>query len=258
LVQRVVSSRAFEKSTRMRDLLAYVCSRALDEGAVDIREHEIGCAVFGRSDDYDTGEDNIVRVNASQVRKKLEAHFASEGAGEPVILELPKGRYVPAFRERPDAEISPPVPMAVAQVQVLPGLPVPGVAPSRLVYAAAALSPLLLIACIWMGSVLWRGRAQGGAAQDFAVNALWSQLIRKGESTDIVLTDSSLGLLQDLLGRAIGLSEYLQPETWRLESLAARPDLQMVARLVAHRHYTSLANVNITRRIQTVAGAEQG
>ena len=102
------------------------------------------------------------------------------------------------------------------------------------------------------------GAGQAGAAQDSAVNALWSQLIRKGESTDIVLTDSSLGLLQDLLGRAIGLSEYLQPETWRLDSLAARPELQTVARLAAHRHYTSLANVNITRRIQTVAGADQG
>jgi hypothetical protein len=117
------------------------------------------------------------------------------------------------------------------------------------------LSTLLAIACIWMGSALWRGRAPAAAAPDAAVHALWSQLIRKGERTDIVLTDSSLGLLQDLLGRPINLTEYLQPETWRLDALAARPDLQMVARLVAHRHYTSLANVNIMRRIQTVAGA---
>jgi hypothetical protein len=255
LVQRVVSSHAFEKSRRMRDLLAYVCSRALDEGAVDIREHEIGCAVFGRPDDYDTGEDNIVRVNASQVRKKLEAYFAAEGTAEPVILELPKGRYVPAFRERPELEVSSPA--AIAEPQAFVALPVPALAPSRLVYAVAALSPLLMIACIWMGSTLWRGRAQA-AAQDSSVNALWSQLIRKGESTDIVLTDSSLGLLQDLLGRAIGLSEYLQPETWRVDSLAGRPELQAVARLAAHRHYTSLANVNITRRIQAVAGADQG
>jgi hypothetical protein len=250
LVQRVVSSHAFEKSTRMRDLLAYVCSRALDDGAADIREHEIGCAVFGRPDDYDTGEDNIVRVNASQVRKKLEAYFAGEGAAETLILELPKGKYVPAFRERPEVEVSSPVTIAEPRVS--------GAVPSRLVYAAAALTPLLIVACIWMGISLWRGRAQGGAAQDPALSAFWSQLIRKGESTDIVLTDSSLGLLQDLLGHAIGLSEYLQPETWRLDSLAARPELQTVARLAAHRRYTSLANVNITRRIQTVAGAEQG
>jgi hypothetical protein len=256
VVQRVVSSRGFEKSTRARELLAYVCSRALDEGAVDIREHEIGCAVFGRPDDYDTGEDNIVRVNASQVRKKLEAYFATEGAAELVILELPKGRYVPAFHERPDVEASSPI--AIAEPPALPMLPVPAVAPSRVVYAVAALSPLLMIACIWMGTLLWRGRAQAGAAPDPAVKALWSQLIRTGESTDIVLTDSSLGLLQDLLGRAIGLSEYLQPETWRVDSLAARPELQAVARLAARRHYTSLANVNITRRIQAVAGADQG
>src|SRR5260370_31561503 len=133
LVQRVVSSRPFEKSTRMRDLLAYVCSRALDEGAVDIREHQIGWAVFGRSDDYDTGEDNIVRVNASQVRKKLEAYFATDGAAGPVILELPKGKYVPAFRERPDVEASSPA--AIAEAHALPVLPVPTAAPSRVVYA---------------------------------------------------------------------------------------------------------------------------
>src|ERR1035441_5017222 len=98
LVQRLVSSRWFEKSARMRDFLSYVCNRALEDAAVNIPEHEIGCAVFGRSADYDTGEDNIVRVNASQVRKKLEAYFAAEGAAEPVVLELPKGKYVPVFR----------------------------------------------------------------------------------------------------------------------------------------------------------------
>jgi hypothetical protein len=251
LVQRVVSSRGFEKSARMRDLLAYVCNRALDDGVVDIHEHEIGCAVFGRSEDYDTGEDNIVRVNASQVRKKLEAYFAAEGAAEPIVLELPKGKYVPVFRERP--EVKAPAPPAIAEPRSLP---------ERLtgsaVYALAALSLLLTIACIWMGSLLWRGRAPAGVVPDPRVNALWSQLIRKGEATDIVLTDSSLGLLQDLMGRPIGLSEYLQPETWRLDALASRPELQMAARLAAHRHYTSLANVNITRHIQTVAGADQG
>ena len=249
LVQRVVSSRGFEKSARMRDLLAYVCNRALDDGVVDIHEHEIGCAVFGRSEDYDTGEDNIVRVNASQVRKKLEAYFAAEGAAEPIVLELPKGKYVPVFRERP--EVKAPSPPAIAEPRSLAEL-LPGAAsPSRAVYALAALSLLLTIACIWMGSLLWRGRAPAGVVPDPRVNALWSQLIRKGEATDIVLTDSSLGLLQDLMGRPIGLSEYLQPETWRLDALASRPELQVAARLAAHRHYTSLANVNITRRIQT-------
>jgi hypothetical protein len=254
LVQRLVSSRWFEKSARMRDFLSYVCNRALEDAAVNIPEHEIGCAVFGRSADYDTGEDNIVRVNASQVRKKLEAYFAAEGAAEPVVLELPKGKYVPVFRERAVVELPPPA--AMAAPQALQALALRAGARTLVVYALAALSALLTIACVWMGTVLWRGQA--ATAPDPAVNALWSQLVRRGERTDIVLTDSSLGLLQDLLGRPIGLSEYLQPEMWRLDALAARPELQVVARLAAHRHYTSLANVNIMRRIQTVTGAGQG
>ncbi len=243
MVQRVVSSRPFEKSTRMRDLLAYVCSRALDEGAVDIREHEIGCAVFGRSDDYDTGEDNIVRVNASQVRKKLEAYFATDGAAEPVILELPKGKYVPAFRERPDVDSSP---AAIAEPRTLPVVPVPPAPPSRLVYAVAALSPLLMIACIWMGSMLWRGRAQAGATPDPAVNALWSQLIRKGESTGIAVAASPTAEGDFTFPR-------LAPGSYQLK-VSAEGFTAQVRRNIA-------ILVNQTARIDvelTVAGADQG
>src|SRR5579883_227574 len=80
LVQRVVWSRGFEKSARMRDFLTYVCNRALEDPSAEIHEQEIGCAVFERAAGYDTSADNIVRVNASQVRKKLETYFAGEGA----------------------------------------------------------------------------------------------------------------------------------------------------------------------------------
>jgi len=36
LLQRVVSSRWFEKSARMRDFLVYVCNRALKDVGMDI------------------------------------------------------------------------------------------------------------------------------------------------------------------------------------------------------------------------------
>ena len=106
LVRRIVSSQCFEKSARMRDFLTYVCRRALDEQQSDIPEHDVGCGVFGRPADYDTNQDNIVRVNASQLRKRLETYFASEGAAEPIVLELPKGQYAPVFRARREPEAS--------------------------------------------------------------------------------------------------------------------------------------------------------
>jgi len=58
--------------------------------------------VLGRPPDYDTSHDTLVRVLVSQLRKKLHEHFATDGRDEPVIVEIPKGSYVPVFRPRPE------------------------------------------------------------------------------------------------------------------------------------------------------------
>src|SRR2546423_13881306 len=100
LVERVAASRYLAKSARLRDLLVYLSDRVLIGSASEIHEQEIGHRVFGRPTDYDTGADNIVRVHASTLRKRLEQYFAEEGAAEPLILEIPKGNYAPVFRKR--------------------------------------------------------------------------------------------------------------------------------------------------------------
>src|SRR5437870_10905766 len=115
LVQRILSSRCFEKSARMRELLAYVCGRALNEPQADICEQDIGCALFNRPAGYDTNQDNIVRVNASHLRKKLETYFASEGSMEMLVVDLPKGHYRPRFHERPASGQLHPVHLAPAR-----------------------------------------------------------------------------------------------------------------------------------------------
>src|SRR5271157_5787180 len=83
LFQRVLWSRQIEKSARIRDFLACVCERALQEPTAEIHEQEIGQRVFGRSPEYDTTADNVVRVTASHARKKLDQYFTSDGAAEP-------------------------------------------------------------------------------------------------------------------------------------------------------------------------------
>src|SRR5205085_7497335 len=92
LLQRVLWSRPLERSGRLREFLTYVCDRSLNEPGAEIHEQEIGEQVFGRPRGYDTTQDNIVRVTASQARKKIDQYFAQEGLSEPVILEIPKGQ----------------------------------------------------------------------------------------------------------------------------------------------------------------------
>src|SRR3954454_6474416 len=107
LVERVASSRYVNRSARLRDLLVYLTTRMLQEDVDEIHEQEVGNKVFGRPANYDTSSDNIVRVHASMLRKRLEQYFAEEGSNEPLTIEIPKGNYAPVFREREEAAASP-------------------------------------------------------------------------------------------------------------------------------------------------------
>jgi hypothetical protein len=81
----------------MRELLLYLCGHE-QTGAVT--EHRIGVDVFGRDADYNSSVDTIARVQVSQLRKKLQQYFLTEGASETVTIDFPKGSYVPVFRVR--------------------------------------------------------------------------------------------------------------------------------------------------------------
>jgi len=106
LVERVAASASFQRSKRVRDFLLFACERALEDPATPVREPEIRKAVFGRSHEPDDPDDTLVRVQASQLRKRLLVYFSTEGADETLVIDVPKGSYTPIFQERP----TPPMP----------------------------------------------------------------------------------------------------------------------------------------------------
>src|SRR5260370_13643020 len=145
LVLRVAESVHFKKSPKLREFLLYVCERTLQNRQDEVREHQIGNQVFGRREHYSPAEDNIVRVEARQLRKRLDEYFASEGKEEPVVIVIPKGTYIPSFAPRPMPE-----PVNGAAVAT-----VPAIAPSRGAARLAvryAIPGILLLACI----LLWK------------------------------------------------------------------------------------------------------
>src|SRR5580704_16673822 len=76
LLHRVAAAPRFQKSKRLRELLLDLGERSLQDPAYILREQEIGVDVFGRSADYDTSHDTLVRVQVSQLRKKLQEYFS--------------------------------------------------------------------------------------------------------------------------------------------------------------------------------------
>jgi hypothetical protein len=102
LVERIAASHHLKSSARLRDLLFYVADCAIREAPEEATEQQIGIHIFHRSPGYNSSEDSIVRTHARLLRQKLAAYFAEEGHAEEVLLEVPKGHYLPVFRSRPD------------------------------------------------------------------------------------------------------------------------------------------------------------
>jgi hypothetical protein len=150
LVLRVADSDYLRKAPKLRAFLLYVCENTILGRPENVREQLIGSKVFGRLADYDLSNDNIVRVEARELRKRLEAYFANEGKNEAVVIEIPKGAYVPIFRPREEAASHPagPEPEESAEAEVVPLL-----APRRTSRWLAFAAAIGLAA--WAAATLW-------------------------------------------------------------------------------------------------------
>jgi DNA-binding response OmpR family regulator len=79
LVARIARTPHLNRSVRLTELLTYLVERSIGDVSEGLREQEIGANLFGRDPNYDTSQDNIVRVQVSQLRKKLESYFSQVG-----------------------------------------------------------------------------------------------------------------------------------------------------------------------------------
>jgi TolB-like protein len=97
-LRQILNSHAFARSQRAQDFLSLVVRHAISGRFSSLRERNIGAELFGRPIDYDTGSDSVVRVMATEVRKRLIQYYleASPETGT-VRFELPSGSYVPQF-----------------------------------------------------------------------------------------------------------------------------------------------------------------
>jgi TolB-like protein len=97
---RVLSSSTFARSERLSKLLRYLVERHVAGRDDELKESVIGVEVLGRKADYDPKLDSTVRTEAVRLRARLNKYYSAEGSHDPVVIELPKGGYVPCWRPR--------------------------------------------------------------------------------------------------------------------------------------------------------------
>lgn len=221
LVSRVAASSQFARSARLRDFLLYVGHESLKKHPAEVHEQDIGVRVFGRPESYDRSQDNIVRVNATELRKRIDLYFQTEGSAEPYVFSIPRGGYMPVFCRRELAAEPEGSQLAVVEPRLLVAAQEPVVAASPdgragsrlravLISVWGATSLVLLIICLHLASANRQLRQHADLwAQEPSVAEFWLSATRPGAQTDIVLPDASVSMSEEILGRPVTLSDYL-------------------------------------------------
>ena len=98
-LQKLLAHPLFANSKRYPALLAYTVEQTLLGNAAELKERSIGIEVFGRAPTYDANADPVVRITAGEVRKRLGLYYYDSAHVGELVIELPVGSYVPAFRK---------------------------------------------------------------------------------------------------------------------------------------------------------------
>lgn len=211
---RVLESVTFHKSTRLRQLLSYLCEEEFAGRGTALREYEIGIHVFGRGKDFDPAEDSIVRASVRQLRAKLLEYYAGEGAENEWRIEIPRGNYVPAFVHcSAEAATPEPIPFPVTPEASPAGVPAPS--GFRFGPAFRAVAVFLLVAVFLAGR--WTVRSpdtdQSLAVAPPADLSLMTHFLDSTEGPiRFVPSDSVINLVRSLTGRPITLENYSSKE----------------------------------------------
>lgn len=96
-LDRILTSQFFQHAGRSKQFLQYVVLHKLEEPSEPLKERTIGTEVFLRPASYATGDDPVVRVQAGEVRRRLEQYYQSAETDSDIRITLPVGSYSPVF-----------------------------------------------------------------------------------------------------------------------------------------------------------------
>ena len=99
-LERIVASETFRSSPQLGAFLRFIVEEALAGRGASLKGYTIGVEALGRDPRFNPQIDPIVRVEATRLRRAMERYYSGDGIGDPVVIELPRGSYVPAFSRR--------------------------------------------------------------------------------------------------------------------------------------------------------------
>ena len=231
-VREIIEGKAFRGSHRSGQFLIYIVEQAIAGRFTGLKERIIGIELFGRSPSYDTGEDAIVRVTASDVRKRLLQHYGENGRSAKFYISLPSGSYIPEIIRERQRELDAKVfsrgvekPLPLTDHVAGEGVPITATAPEAAPHPVVSETPahlpertnsawkrwlfVLVMIVVLNGAfwaLVWRHDQRMDAPN---VSVLpWSAILNSPHATHLITSDPNIVFVQEITGNEISASDY--------------------------------------------------
>jgi len=215
-LKEVIEGEAFKGSHRSGQFLTYIVEESIAGRFAALKERVIGIKLFGRDPSYDTGEDAIVRVTASDVRRRLLQHYGKYGFTSEFRISLPLGSYIPEISKERLKSASGHPPLAIPELPV--AAPVPVTAPHVVgpVETPEPSTPwksrwLLFAVLVIVGNAVLWGLFWGHFSRPGRTPASslpWSAIFHSRHATRLIASDPNIVDIQEVTGLPITLSDY--------------------------------------------------
>jgi len=96
-LESVLNFNSLKSSPILSKFLRYVVEETVNENQHFIKEYSIAVNVLKRSFDFNSRDDAVVRIHAGRLRRILNEYYLTIGQNNSLIIDIPKGCYVPRF-----------------------------------------------------------------------------------------------------------------------------------------------------------------
>lgn len=192
-LERLLANPFFSHSRRFPSFLRFIVSQTLSGRTDLLKERTLGIEVFGKSANYDTANDPIVRVTAAEIRKRIAQYYQDPAHEHELRLSLPPGSYVPKFdpphgvrAEEPHSTLLTVHGELESPTTGLLSVPhVGAAAPSKRGWATPVLTSVVLL-LMAVGGWLWWQSLQTSALMEF-----WAPVLNSSDPVLFCIADQT-------------------------------------------------------------------
>lgn len=92
-VERILHSEELRGSEVLRRLLRFLAEKSATGEADELKEYIVAIDGLGKPATYDPRHNSAVRIQVGRLRQKLADYYRGEGRCDPIVIDVPKGRF---------------------------------------------------------------------------------------------------------------------------------------------------------------------